>query len=122
MSKESNTQWLVEMGAKFEAKNNGEHLIIETKHGYVDFWPSTAKWAFRVDAQKGQGVESLVQSMRDRNKPVAPVEEKPDFESLLLEAYALRSHWPEDFTQRVMKALGKGEVVPQNSNTKMPWD
>lgn len=120
-NKESNTQWLLDMGFKHESKNNGEHLIIDTKYGYLDLWPSTCKWSFRADGHKGQGFEALIESFNERAKPVVAVEAKPDFESLLLEAYARRIDWPEEFTQKVMSALGKSPEA-HKSNPKMPWD
>lgn len=41
------TELLRQRGVKFEAKNNGVHLIVRHGARVFDFWPSTGKWIER---------------------------------------------------------------------------
>lgn len=120
-NKESNTKLLVDIKAKFESKNNGEHLIIESRYGYIDFWPSSGKWAFRVDGEKGQGFEYMAASLRKRREPV---EAKPDqvteLKGLLTQAWEIILNegeaWPANFRERIEAAL------EYNKPSGLPWD
>lgn len=120
-NKESNTKFLVDLQAKFESKNNGEHLIIDSRYGYIDFWPSSGKWTFRVDGEKGQGAEAMAESLQKRRKPV---ETKPDqvteLKELLTQAWEIILNegeaWPANFRERVETAL------ECNKPSGLPWD
>ena len=42
-----------------EHNNNGAHLVVEGKDGYIYFWPDTDKWIAR-NGKSGFGVKNLV--------------------------------------------------------------
>lgn len=44
-----------------DVKNNGNHLIVEGPHGYIDVWPTTGKWISRTSKKEGFGLRSLIQ-------------------------------------------------------------
>lgn len=50
-------------GVKFEAKNNGAHLVVEGKYSLIDFWPGTGKFITRSGTQ-GRGVFNLMKLCR----------------------------------------------------------
>lgn len=54
------TQKLVDEGIAFESKNWGNHLIVETQNGKVDFWPSTGKFIVRDTGKHGRGIRQLL--------------------------------------------------------------
>ena len=56
------TQMLENSGIKYESKNNGVHLIVESANGKIDFWPSTGKWICRT-GDKGRGVTNLIKKI-----------------------------------------------------------
>lgn len=62
--KESNQDWstqkLIDEGIPFESKNWGNHLIVETQNGKVDFWPSTGKFIVRDTDKHGRGIRQLL--------------------------------------------------------------
>lgn len=51
-------------GIVFTTHNEGAHLIVETNHGLVDYWPGTGKWKAR-DGVRGHGLDGLVAYMGD---------------------------------------------------------
>jgi hypothetical protein len=46
-NRETSTKLLADNNIPFQASNNGAHLIVSTKHGFIDFWPGTGKWITR---------------------------------------------------------------------------
>lgn len=46
----------------FSTHNEGAHLIVETSHGLVDYWPGTGKWKAR-DGVRGHGLDGLLAYM-----------------------------------------------------------
>lgn len=54
------TEYLQQKGIKFEAKNNGQHLIIGSLHGIIDYWPSTNKWTVRGSGDTDYGCVDLI--------------------------------------------------------------
>ncbi len=46
-------------GVNFTSKNYGNHLIIDSAKGVIDFWPSTGKWIVRR-GKTGRGIKSLL--------------------------------------------------------------
>jgi len=55
----SSTALLQRLGALFESKNNGAHLVVQSGHNVVDFWPSTGLWIVRGEKTKRRGVRKL---------------------------------------------------------------
>ena len=43
-----------------DVKNNGNHLIVEGPHGFIDVWPTTGKWICRGDQKQGFGLRELL--------------------------------------------------------------
>lgn len=56
------TALLKDTAVKFESKNEGTHLIVESTKGKVDFWPSTGLWITRK-GKRGRGVFALLEFM-----------------------------------------------------------
>lgn len=54
------TDILLENGIRFESKNNGVHLIIQTPGGVINFWPSTGLFS---GAMNGRGVFNLIKKL-----------------------------------------------------------
>ena len=44
----------------FTVKNNGNHLIVEGRGGFIDVWPTTGKWICRGDQKLGFGLRELL--------------------------------------------------------------
>lgn len=55
------TNLLTENGIKFESKNDGLHLIIETSIGRVNFYPSTGLYNGAIS---GRGVKNLLKDLK----------------------------------------------------------
>ena len=51
---------LNEVDARFESHSMGAHLIIQSKHGLIDFWPATGLFIYRMSGLKGRGIERLI--------------------------------------------------------------
>ena len=60
---EKSTQKLIRMGIDFESKNDGLHLIIKSKNGIFDFYPSTGLYTRRGVSHR-RGVESLIKEIQ----------------------------------------------------------
>lgn len=60
-NKEYSTALLVERGIKFESRNDGVHLMIETAKGRVNFYPSTGLYNGAVS---GRGVFNLLKELK----------------------------------------------------------
>ena len=54
---------LAEAGIGFDSRNEGQHLIVEGFDCYIDFWPSTERWATRF-GHKGRGIHNLINFVR----------------------------------------------------------
>lgn len=63
-NKEYSTALLVERGIKFESRNDGLHLMIETAKGRVNFYPSTGLY---YGAIEGRGVFNLLKELKGLN-------------------------------------------------------
>lgn len=61
---EKSTALLVERGVKFESRNDGLHLMIETAKGRVNFYPSTGLY---YGAIEGRGVFNLLKELKGLN-------------------------------------------------------
>jgi hypothetical protein len=55
---------LARVGVKFESKNQGAHLVVESSRGKIDFWPGTGKWILREGGVTGRGVNNLLTAMK----------------------------------------------------------
>ena len=60
-NKEYSTALLVKRGIKFESRNEGLHLMIETSIGRVNFYPSTGLYN---GALQGRGVKNLLKTLK----------------------------------------------------------
>lgn len=56
------------LGINFSSHNGGAHLIVETKYGFVDYWPGTGKWKSR-NVGSGQGLEGLLAYIGIERRP-----------------------------------------------------
>jgi len=54
------TALLDQLGIEYTSKNDGIHLIITSKDGFIDFWPSTGKYYDRMNEKHGRGVFRLL--------------------------------------------------------------
>ena len=59
-NRERGAHMLHERGVKFESKNAGAHLIVQTKSGVVDYWPGTGKFIPRPAGKSGRGIFNLL--------------------------------------------------------------
>ena len=147
--KDMRTNALTDMGIVFESKNNGEHLIINTLGGVIDYWPSTGKYYDRGTAVNGSDHDMFIHLVRNRTKgmpvtargllrnvenmPGVTIEECVKYEhsdaveylELLGQAWELINNegnaWPTNFRERVMKALNQ-KPEAHNTSTKLPWE
>ena len=62
-NKEKSTALLIENGIKFDSRNDGVHLMIETSKGRVNFYPSTGLYN---GALQGRGVFNLRNSAKQQ--------------------------------------------------------
>ena len=60
MSTEQYQAALLKHDIGFTVKNNGNHLIVEGRSGFIDVWPTTGKWIDRMTATQGFGLRELV--------------------------------------------------------------
>jgi len=52
-------------GIPFTEHNKGAHLILDTKIGFIDFWPGTSKWKTRAyPPQGGYGISNLFEFLK----------------------------------------------------------
>lgn len=58
-NRKQSADYLTKHDIVFTTNNNGAHLIVEGKEGYIDFWPGTGRWTIR-DGESGFGVKNLV--------------------------------------------------------------
>jgi len=76
------TAYLAGLGIPFESKNNGAHLIVDSR---VDFWPSTGLWITRgPSGQRGRGVRHLLQYLKNsetNSEPCLDCEQKGTYPS-----------------------------------------
>lgn len=130
------TKYLAEQGYVFEAKNNGEHLVVLLAGGKVDYWPSSGKFHDHTTGHRGDNSDefhSLIKARRNCepvvvrgvNRPVEntidPRDDKiKELEDLLFQAFTLRTNWDVELTAKVNKALSK--ATAHNGLTKLPWD
>lgn len=132
----------------YESKNNGEHLVIKLGGGIVDYWPSSGKYHDRTTGHRGDDSNEfhmLIRARRDCDPVMVrglhrPVEHSikvynkdsdelnarvAELEELLGQAWELINNegaaWPDNFRERVMKALNQ-KPEAHNSGTKLPWE
>lgn len=60
-NKQFSTNLLIEQGIIFESKNEGLHLVIRTRKGNINFFPSTGLYNGAV---KGRGVYNLLKELK----------------------------------------------------------
>lgn len=61
-NREYSTELLKKEGIKFESRNDGLHLMIETSKGRINFYPSSGLYN---GALQGRGVKSLIEEIID---------------------------------------------------------
>ena len=59
-NREKSTRILQEAGVSFESYNGGLHLVIRTRRGTVNFFPSTGRYTGAAD---GRGVFNLLKEL-----------------------------------------------------------
>lgn len=134
--KEIRTNVLTRNGYVFETKNNGEHLVILLAGGKVDYWPSNGKFHDHNTGHRGDNSDEFHQLIRARRdcdpvvvrgvnrrveNTIDPRDTKiAELESLLFQAYSLRTNWDDTLTGNVLRVLSKPEA--HNSSPKLPWD
>lgn len=47
----------------YATNNGGAHLVVEGRHGYIDYWPGTGKWKDR-NGGDGFGATTLVEHIQ----------------------------------------------------------
>jgi hypothetical protein len=57
--REEGARRLREAGIVFTTHNNGAHLIVEGRDGFIDYWPGTGKWVSR-NGTRGFGLNNLL--------------------------------------------------------------
>ena len=60
-NKQFSTNLLIEQGIIFESRNDGLHLVIRTRKGNINFFPSTGLYNGAV---KGRGVYNLLKELK----------------------------------------------------------
>lgn len=63
-NRDASPQRLTEAGVKFDSRNLGAHLIVQSQAGTIDFWPGTGNWIIRSTQQKGRGVFDLIKFIK----------------------------------------------------------
>lgn len=127
------TEYLKDKGISFESKNNGQHLVVHSLLGTIDYWPSTNKWKVRDTGESGHGAIELAHYTQQGNHPNVVIEECvvyehadavtmaariTELEDLLFQAFTLRTNWKAELTTKVSKALSKAKA----HNSTLPWD
>ncbi len=62
-NRESSIEVLQQAGIHFTTNNNGVHLIVEGREGFIDYWPGTGRWKDRSGIS-GFGVFNLVKYIK----------------------------------------------------------
>lgn len=57
---ESYPRLLTSAGIRFTRHNNGNHLILEGLHSFIDLWPGTDRFAVRTPYHKGIGLKKAL--------------------------------------------------------------
>ncbi|WP_353957263.1 zinc-finger-containing protein [Pelomonas sp. SE-A7] len=52
--------WLARAGLRFEAQDDGEHLVVASRGTVIDFWPRTQVWKARGADLERQGLHPLI--------------------------------------------------------------
>ena len=60
-NKKFSTELLIREGIEFESRDNGLHLVIRTRRGNINFFPSTGLFN---GALKGRGVYNLLKELK----------------------------------------------------------
>lgn len=60
-NKKFSTELLVKEGIAFESRDNGLHLVIRTRKGNINFFPSTGLYNGAI---KGRGVYNLLKELK----------------------------------------------------------
>lgn len=60
-NKKFSTELLIREGIEFESRDNGLHLVIRTRKGNINFFPSTGLFN---GALKGRGVYNLLKELK----------------------------------------------------------
>lgn len=60
-NKKFSTELLVKEGIEFESRDNGLHLVIRTRKGNINFFPSTGLYNGAI---KGRGVYNLLKELK----------------------------------------------------------
>jgi len=47
-------------GIKYTSKNKSQHLILQTKHGLIDYYPDSTRWEVRLTKQQARGFQALL--------------------------------------------------------------
>lgn len=60
-NKKFSTELIIKEGIEFESRDNGLHLVIRTRKGNINFFPSTGLFN---GALKGRGVYNLLKELK----------------------------------------------------------
>lgn len=63
-NRESSPELLTEAGIAYISKSEGTHLIIQSKHGAINFWPGTGLWMVVNQQWQRRGVHSLLRYLK----------------------------------------------------------
>jgi len=47
-------------GIKYTSKNKSQHLILQTKHGLIDYYPDSERWQVRTTKHQARGIQTLL--------------------------------------------------------------
>lgn len=51
---------LATAGIKYTNKNKSQHLILQTKHGLIDYYPDSERWQARLTKHHARGIQTLL--------------------------------------------------------------
>lgn len=141
--REMRTQFLLTNGYTFETKNNGEHLVILTPAGKVDYWPSSGKYHDHTTGVRGASIEefhALINARRNceevavrgRDIPVVNTIDPRDQRIAELEAVISKAidEWVASSTNALSSIMVKElnavlvnkKATAHNSSSKLPWE
>lgn len=125
--------YLRQYGVPFQTMNSGQHLIIDTLAGKIDYWPSTNKWQVR-NGRGGTGAVELLNCINGLNNPVPVAVVTPqvdprdarikELERVLHVVYVNNelSIGDNELIERTLPDIEKLTAEAHNINSSLPWE
>ena len=115
MSTEQYKAALLKHDIGFTVKNNGNHLIVEGRSGFIDVWPTTGKWYDRHRGEQGFGLQALITR-------ITGVEPKPALVIHNLKLSQITVEWLRDVVQNPLWTSPENELECDSMARKEIWE